>query len=252
MEEQRSALDSMRAITISREYGSGGGEIATRLAQRLGWQLIDHEVVVRVARQLGISESEVAARDERGQGLAERILESMRHVDPSAISLAGSTPPILDNSDYVAAFESVVRGAAATGHVVIVGRGAQAILRERRDVLHVRVVAPLARRIAYVAEREGLDFTSAQQRILKKDRDRQQYVQGTYRVRADDLNLYDIVLNTNILDLDSCVALGILALERKATRLPMPAEALGPGVGLSRYPTQPEDFRVPKTGETAK
>ncbi len=54
-------VSQMRAITISREYGSGGGEIATRLASRLGWQLIDHEVVVQVAHELGVSEAEAEA-----------------------------------------------------------------------------------------------------------------------------------------------------------------------------------------------
>ena len=55
MDEDRNALAEMRAVTISREYGSGGGEIAARLAERLGWQLIDHEVVVRVAQSMGVS-----------------------------------------------------------------------------------------------------------------------------------------------------------------------------------------------------
>jgi len=61
MDEDRSAISSMRAITISRQYGSGGGEIAARLATRLGWKLIDHEVVVRVAQELGVTEAEAEA-----------------------------------------------------------------------------------------------------------------------------------------------------------------------------------------------
>jgi len=46
-------------VTISREYGSGGGEIARRLATRLGWRLVDHEIIVQLAHKLGISEEEV-------------------------------------------------------------------------------------------------------------------------------------------------------------------------------------------------
>ena len=69
MNEESSPISQMRAVTISREYGSGGGEIATRLAQRLGWQLIDHEVVVQVAHELGVSEAEVEAHDERVESL---------------------------------------------------------------------------------------------------------------------------------------------------------------------------------------
>jgi len=70
MDEDSSPIASMRAITISREYGSGGGEIAARLAKRLNWQLIDHEVVVRVARMLRVSEKEAEEHDERVESLA--------------------------------------------------------------------------------------------------------------------------------------------------------------------------------------
>src|SRR5262245_55586904 len=61
---QQAARAQMRAVTISREYGSGGGEIAARLARQLGWRLVDHEVVAQVARALGVSEAEAAAYDE--------------------------------------------------------------------------------------------------------------------------------------------------------------------------------------------
>ena len=74
MSDDMEAISRMRAITISREYGSGGGEIAVRLAQRLGWQLVDHEVVVEVANALGVSEAEAEAHDEHVEGLASRLL----------------------------------------------------------------------------------------------------------------------------------------------------------------------------------
>src|SRR5258708_28190279 len=54
IDQERETFAQMRPITISREYGSGGGEIALRLARRLGWQLIDHEHVVHVAQELGV------------------------------------------------------------------------------------------------------------------------------------------------------------------------------------------------------
>ena len=64
MDEDRRAVAAMRAITISREYGSGRGEIAARLAKRLGWQLIDHEVVVQVAQKLQVSEEEAGEHEQ--------------------------------------------------------------------------------------------------------------------------------------------------------------------------------------------
>src|SRR5438094_9815459 len=77
-------VNQMRAVTISREYGSGGGEIASRLANRLGWHLVDHEVVMDVARSLGVSEAEAEAHDEHADTLAARILLSLGVV-PSVV-----------------------------------------------------------------------------------------------------------------------------------------------------------------------
>src|SRR3989442_7471648 len=160
MNEESSPISQMRAVTISREYGSGGGEIAARLAQRLEWQLIDHEVVVQVAHELGVSEAEAEAHDERTESLVSRLLANMHLFEPAAL-VATPMPAGIDAHLYSQALRRVVEEAAAVGHVVIVGRGGQVILANYRDVLHVRVVAPLDGRITYVMQREGLDRAAA-------------------------------------------------------------------------------------------
>src|SRR5881394_4224701 len=83
MSKDLSAISQMRAITISREYGSGGGEIATRLARHLGWRLLDHEIVERVASEMGTSIEEAEARDERTQGFLERAFTNMQYLEPA-------------------------------------------------------------------------------------------------------------------------------------------------------------------------
>jgi len=72
----------MRAVTISREYGSGGGEIGARLAKRLTWQLIDHQIVVRIAEMLGETLEETKARDEHAPGLVALLADSLRWAAP--------------------------------------------------------------------------------------------------------------------------------------------------------------------------
>ncbi|MDQ2715265.1 MAG: cytidylate kinase-like family protein, partial [Chloroflexota bacterium] len=243
--QQRTSAD-IRAITISREYGSGGGEIATRLARRLNWQLIDHEVVVRVARDLGVTEAEAEAHDEYTQSLLERILTSMQGVDPVMLSVAPIPLYVTSEQSYHEALSRVVEAAVARGHAVIVGRGGQMLLQGHRDVFHLRVVAPLEARIAYVIRREGLSREDAQARVQLKDRDRVRYLQAEYHRSPEDAHLYDLIVNTGILDLDSAIDLVTLALERKARQLDLPLEALGPGAGVSRYPQQPGDFRPPE------
>src|SRR5438270_44984 len=75
MNENQQAINAMRAVTISREYGSGGGEIAARLARRLGWQLIDHQIVAQAASELGVHETVVQAHDEHVGGVIARIFQ---------------------------------------------------------------------------------------------------------------------------------------------------------------------------------
>src|SRR5437764_9478678 len=124
-------------------------------------------------------------------------------------------PLSMDSQAFQEARSQVIEGAIATGHVVIVGRGAQAYLAQRRDVLHVRIVAPLELRIAYVMSREGLDPAAAQARILRKDQERARYLETFYHRRPSDPHLYDLVLNTDILDLESAVE--VIAIVLKPT-----------------------------------
>ena len=246
MDVDHAAISQMRAITISREYGSGGGEIAARLAKRLGWQLVDHEVVVQVAQHLGCSVAEAAAYDEHAEGLVSRILNTLQVVHPTT----PITVPLqltADSRTYNEARQRIIYGAVAAGHVVIVGRGAQVLLARKRNVLHVRVVAPLEPRVAYVMQREGLSQAQARARIQLKDRNRIRYLQVVHGRNAEDAHLYDLVVNSGILDLDSVVDLICLALERKARRLSVKTGELGPGTGLPRYAGQPADFRPPET-----
>src|SRR5947207_1116257 len=243
-EQQGAAPTEMRAITVSREYGSGGGEVAARLADRLGWELVDHEVVVQVAHELGITPEEAEAHDERAESLITRILGNIQLIEGGMLPYEAA-PQAIDMGRYHAALRQVVEAAIGAGRAVIVGRGAQVILAERRDVLHVRVVAPLDRRIAYVARREELNPADARSRIQLKEQDRARYLRAQYRRQPDDAHLYDLVVNTGVLGLDDAIDLILLALERKGGRLVVPVEQLGPAGGLARYPGPPGDFRPP-------
>jgi cytidylate kinase len=141
--------------------------------------------------------------------------------------------------------ERIVREVAAQGHVVIVGRGAQVLLAERRDVLRVRIIAPLEQRIAYVMQREGLDQWAAASCIRKKEHERMRYLEAEYHQNPEDAHLYDLVLNTSSLDPASAVNVICLALNHKARQLCAQADGGGPTAGQSRFPGQPRDFRPP-------
>src|SRR5258708_23936655 len=92
MDVNQQAIAAMRAITISREYGSGGGEIAARLARRLGWRLIDHAVIEQTARELEVYETEVEKHDEEYvESTLSRILNRIQHFAPAAFTSAGGS-----------------------------------------------------------------------------------------------------------------------------------------------------------------
>ena len=260
MEVNKQAIAAMQAVTISREYGSGGGEIAARLARKLGWQLIDHAIIQQTARELGVYETEVSRHDEEYvEGTLSRILNRIRNLSAggafipaasgalpaSGAPLAAPPPSAANERAYQETMQYVVRAAAKTGHVVIVGRGGQFILADRRDVLHLRIVAPLELRVAYVALREELNKDAARTRVQEKDRARDRNMQIQFHRKPDDPHLYDLVINTAVLDLDRIVDLICLALEDKASRLSMPPEELGAAAGLAPYPGRPADFSVP-------
>ena len=250
MDVHQQAIAAMRAITISREYGSGGGEIAARLARRLSWQLIDHSVIEQTARELDVYETEVEKHDEEYvEGPRSGLLSRLQQLTPAAFTPSGGVLPVPSSSAETRAYQETMRRiittAASTGHAVLVGRGGQVLLSDKRDVLHVRVVAPLEQRVAYVVRREGLDTEAARRRVQAKDQARTRYMQTQFHRQHEDPHLYDLVINTAVLPLESAVDQICLALEGKASRLGVPVEQLGPAADLAPYPGKPADFRVP-------
>src|ERR1700726_1396873 len=110
MNEDMDVINRMRAVPLSREYGSGGGEIAARLAKRLGWHLIDHAIVERTAHEMGTSTQEAEAHDEYSGGLVLQLLKGMQYLYPATLVNA---PPeaFLSSRDYQSAVEKIVKAA---------------------------------------------------------------------------------------------------------------------------------------------
>ncbi len=241
-----SGIAAMSAVTISREYGSGGGEIGARLAKRLGWQLVDHEIVALVAEKMGITLQEAAARDEHAESFFARMLSTMQVTSGGVAHPRPLSVPLRElQSTYHQTLTTSVQAAVEQGHVVIIGRGSQVLLAGRRDVLHVRIVAPLEQRITYVARREGVSVDDAGLRIRLKDRDRMNYLRTQYHQQSNDPLLYDLTINTAVLDLDSVVELIAVALLAKSAHLETPEQELGPAAGQTRYAGEPADLRPP-------
>ena len=242
-EEAIETINRMRAVTISRQYGSGGAEIAARLARRLRWHVVDHALVERVASELGISQEEAEAYDERSEGVIGQLLNSLQYIYPLYLPSAAPEAFLFDEAASNETVNKMVRAAAAQGHVVIVGRASQVILAGLPDVLHVRIIAPFEQRVATVMRREGLDRHSAEARIRRKEHERARYLERQSRHKAEEAQLYDLVLKTSRLDLESAVDLICSSLYEIAKGLVTKMDELGPATKRSRSPAPAADVR---------
>jgi cytidylate kinase len=188
-------------ITVSRQYGAGGSEVAARVARTLDWRVVDNELVERVAARAGLAPDDVAQREERVSTFIERLARTLVAATPELVvpPEAGGTAA---EPDLVRITELVVEEVAAEGRVVLVGRAAPAVLARERAAIHVKVVAPRDWRIRVIAQRLGVPLEEAANLTDETDRNRSRYHRQHYqRDWADPAN-YHLVLNTAALGLD--------------------------------------------------
>jgi len=197
-------------VTVSRQIGAGGSEIAGRVADALGFRLVDNELIDRVALQAGLSRTYVANREERAPGFLERLVRALSRSAPELQSAPPDRPPEPEEKSLVAATEKVVADLAAEGRVVLVGRAASAVLSGSHDALHVKIVAPVPLRLARIREADRVDEREAERRLRESDADRARYHRHHYGRDWSDPANYHMVLNTGALGLEGATDLIVL------------------------------------------
>jgi len=206
-------------ITITRQYGSGGSDIAQLVARGLGWTVIDNQFVDEVARVAGLPTDEVAQREERAPGLLERLARTLAVASPELFITTAAVPRVEeDEATIVQLTERIIREAAGHGRVVLVGRGAQALLAQRPDALHVYVVASKPWRMKLAVERLGVEPGSAEQVVNDTDRQRDQYVRTYYGRHRQDPTIYDLVVNAERLGFEGAAGVIVAEARRRAWR----------------------------------
>ncbi len=203
----------MPAITVTRLFGSGGGEVARRVAESLGWRLVDNAFIDGIAKGLHKTPASVQAIDERAPSLAERLADALA-LGGGEVVAASLAPMPPTEQRVVDATREVIEEAVAKGPVVVVGRGAQAFLAERADVLHVNCYAPHEKLVERVMMRDGLSHEEADKLVRTKNQQREQYVKRNFGREWLAPGHYHIMLNTASLGIDRCVAL-VLELARE-------------------------------------
>lgn len=198
-------------ITISREYGAGGSTVASLVAERLRWRLVDNQVVEEVARRAGLDPDDVARREERGPSFIERLARALTVATPELIGPEPVDPPEADEARLVKITEQVVSDACAEGNAVLVGRAAVALIGRRGDALHVKLIAGLDYRIKVICDRLSVGEDEARKRIREVDDNRARYHKQYYNRDWRDARNYHLTLNTGWLGLERSADLVVAA-----------------------------------------
>ena len=188
----------IKIITVEREYGCGGGEIANLLATQLGWKLWDQLLTEEIARLANCPKAVVEVREERKDPIYYRLFKSFLRGSYEG-SLNAHKLNLVDSETILKLTERVVQHAAKSGDSVIVGRGAQHFLRNRPDALRVFLYAPRENKVRRLLAR-GKSEAEALQLVDTVDRERMDFIQKYFKVEWPDRAIYHGMINTAIGD----------------------------------------------------
>ena len=200
----------MSVITISRQTGSRGDEIAALLAKKLNHELIDDEKIHTLAESCDDEYKDAcsAYEMEKFQGFFERLS--------------------FNRPAYKSLFESLNLELAGKGNVIMLGRGVQVVLKEFLGIFHVRIVAPEEFRIKQITAAQNLTEQAASDYLHSQDAQRKALIQSIYKIDLNDFELYDMVVNTANFSIEAAADLishGVLKKEESASQT-LPSEEM--------------------------
>jgi len=176
-------------IALSRQPGSGGLVLAKKLAEQIGLDLFDHELIEQVAQSSHMSTSIVETLDEKRRYTLEDWITATvqeRHLLPD---------------EYLRHLMKVVGTIGQHGGAVIVGRGAWLIL-PREQCLCVRVIAPFEDRVANIAKRLGVSLEEAKKQVVNAESNQHAFIRKYFHADLSDTLHFDLVVNTLKLSID--------------------------------------------------
>ncbi|MGA9882996.1 MAG: cytidylate kinase-like family protein [Candidatus Acidiferrales bacterium] len=185
----------IRVITIEREYGCGGSEIAAKLAELLGWKQWDHELTQEIAQLTNSTPQVVEQREWKNDPAVYRVFKSFLRG-----AFEGGLPPthrleLLDARRIATVSESAVNHALSGGPCIIVGRGSQYFLRDRKDVFRVFLYASRSSKIQRLIA-AGASQEKAITDVDTIDRDRAAFIKKYLKLKWPERGIYDAMFNT--------------------------------------------------------
>jgi len=188
----------IKIVTVEREYGCGGSEIAQGLADRLGWKLWDQSLTEEIAKQANVDCGTVERREERVDGTFYRLAKTFwRGSYERQMPLDSSQT--FDADCMVRMMQEISGRIAAEGNAVVVGRGAPYFLRERSDTLRVFLYAPRDEKLRRIIA-GGISAKEAEDLVDTVDRERMAFIKHYFNADWPTRALYHLMLNTVVGD----------------------------------------------------
>jgi hypothetical protein len=179
-------LPSGPTVAVSRQSGARGSTIARRAGRLLGWQVYDQDLLESLAQDGPLRDNLLAETPASVRTWADNRLERLHREEG------------LSRAPEVVRLARLVLLLGAQGEVVLVGRGAGYLL-PAATTLHVRIVAPLPERVAYMSQWLRLTREEAAEQVRERDRKRQEFLDAHFRRQPDEADRYDLLLNSSLL-----------------------------------------------------
>ncbi|MGD0893504.1 MAG: cytidylate kinase-like family protein [Terracidiphilus sp.] len=184
-----------RVLTVNREFGSGGGRIAQKIAEHLGWKLLDRDIIDAIAYAAHVEPKVVLRYDEHVESWLRRLNQQAMRSAALAAGLELRDNAVFDAEEMVKISQKIIEQAYADGNCVIVGRASQCVLQHKPDAFHVFVYAPHKERILRLRARLEKG-ANVEQRIRSVDGERAKYLQEYYKKYWLNPHLYDLMISS--------------------------------------------------------
>jgi CMP/dCMP kinase len=202
----------MAVVTLSRQIGSWGDEVAARACDLLGYRYFDKQLMLETAAEVGLCEPEVVDFSEdryKVQDFISKLFRSgprtVKHVlvrEDTHGLIDPLSAKALNETQCASLVRYAVLMAYETSNIVIVGRGGQAILKDKPGALHVRVVAPPEVRLQRLREQGISGISEIKARINQQDRATAEYLDRFFGIKCDDPAHYHLLINTGLMDIE--------------------------------------------------
>ncbi|MFN0096681.1 MAG: AAA family ATPase [Dehalococcoidia bacterium] len=191
-------------ISVTRQVGTGGEEVAREVADRLGFRLVDYQVIQAAAEEAGVS-PETVSEAEHTPSLMTRILEALARTPSMPVAawadpLPLTTSPLFTSTDYRKFVEEVTRDRADAGQCVVVGHASGVILKDRIDTLRVLITGSPQVRARRIMAGMGVDEKTALRTVERTDAERVEYFRRFYDTGFLTPCAYDLCVNSDHLN----------------------------------------------------